>query len=109
MTGKIEGGGAITPELKAIYKKEFLHGVDLFKRSLIEYEKTDDENKKIKFKDVMDKALQVMNETAKLCLGKKALQQEKLFEKDYQNFITNGSSESLEKLNQDINKLEQTL
>ncbi|HSW87115.1 MAG TPA: hypothetical protein VLG49_06420 [Rhabdochlamydiaceae bacterium] len=108
--GMIEGsGGSIPPDIKATYKQEFARSVDLFQKSLQEYEKTEEFHKKAKFKDVMDKALQIMNETAKACLSKKAQSEKTQLEKDYQNFIQHDNPETYDKLNEDIDHLKDYL
>lgn len=108
--GKIEGGGEyIPPQLKQTYKKEFTQGVNLFQQSLTEYQKTDSGPKKDQFKEVMDMAMQVMSETAKLCLGKQAQNKESTVEKDYQGYIANASPENLQKLQTDLEKLKKSI
>jgi hypothetical protein len=103
------GGGSIPPDIRATYKQEFSRSVDLFQKSLQEYEKADELHKKAKFKDVMDKALQIMNETAQACLSKKAHAEKNQLEKDYQNFIQHDNSETYGKLNDDIDHLKDSL
>lgn len=107
--GKIEGESPIPPQLKAVYKKEFSQGVNLFQKSLAEYQKTDAGPKKDKFKEVMDMAMQVMSETAKLCLSKQGQKKESTLEKDYQGFITNASPENLQKLQSDLDNLKKSI
>ncbi len=108
MTDKIEGGG-IPPDLRATYKQDFARGFDLFQKSLTEYKNADEINKKAKFKDVMDKTLQVMNEVARAALSDKGQLQEKELEKDYQNLIANESEQNYNKLKEDINNLKNGL
>lgn len=64
---QVEGPNSspINPSDKLRYEKEYLQSVDLFQRALNEYNKTDDMYKKEAFKEVMDKAMQVLNETAR--------------------------------------------
>lgn len=109
MTEGIGGQGPISPELRATYKQEFAHSVDLFKRSLTEYENAHEAHKKDMFKDVMAKALNVMNETAQQALNKSALNQKTQLEQDYQNFLANATPENTQKLNKDIQSLERSL
>lgn len=105
----IEGGGSsIPPDLKATYKNEFQRGLDLFQRSLSEYQGTEDGPKKDAFKIVMDEALQVMGETAKLALSKTGQKAESSVENDYQAYIADGSSDSLQKLQGDLDKLKKS-
>lgn len=65
---KVEGPGEgmpISPHDRIQYEQEYRQGVDLFQRALTEYNKADEIHKKEAFKEVMDKAMQVLNETAK--------------------------------------------
>ncbi len=61
----IEGGGALTPQDKKLYRQEYQHSADLFQRALDEYSESDNIYQKEEFKGVMDMAMQVMNETAR--------------------------------------------
>jgi len=101
----IEGQGNITPEMRATYQQQFSRSVDLFQKSLAEYEKADEQHKKDKFKDVMDKSLNIMNQTAKAAMSSSAQKQEKKLESDYQNLMANHSSENLAKVQKDIENL----
>jgi hypothetical protein len=107
--GKIEGEPHITPEMRETYKQEFAHGVNLFKRSLDEYEKTKEGNKKAAFKDVIGKALHVMNETARLCLTKETQGEAAKLNQDYQTFLQQENPDTYEQLSQDISKIERSL
>ncbi len=105
----VEGSGAITPQQKAQYRQEFKHGASLFEKSFNEYLHADSDNKKVLLKDVMERTLQVMNETAKYVLSQKKLEQENKLEQDYQNFISNESPDSAKQLQSDIDKLQRGL
>ncbi len=48
-----------------LYRQEYRQGLDLFQRALDEYEKADEIHKKDAFREVMDRALRVLNETAR--------------------------------------------
>jgi hypothetical protein len=99
---EVQGSGAVPPEWRAQYKQDFSRSVDLFQRSLEEYEKADEVHKKAKFKEVMDKALQVMNETAKGALSTEAEKQKEQLEKDYQHFIAQNTPENYQKVTEDV-------
>ncbi|MBS0586211.1 MAG: hypothetical protein JSR76_07970 [Verrucomicrobia bacterium] len=100
----------VTPDLKATYKDEFARGVKLFQDSLGEYQKADEMNKKAKFKDVMDKALVIMNQAARGFITSSSEKEKaeafkgKMME-DYQNFIASGDSDAYSKLQSDVNTL----
>jgi hypothetical protein len=101
----VEGSGSITPQQRAQYKQEFAQGADLFGKSFQEYLSADNDNKKVLLKDVMDRTLQVMNETAKYVLSQKKLEQEQKLAQDYQKFIADASPENAKTLQSDIDKL----
>ena len=107
--GQIESSGGIPPQWRDAYQKDFARSVDLFQKSLDEYYKTDDVNKKAKFKDVMDKALQIMNETARGFISKGVEEQKEQLEKDYQSFNDHESPTDQQKLNKDIDRLKRTI
>ncbi|MBI5345701.1 MAG: hypothetical protein HZB76_00945 [Chlamydiae bacterium] len=103
------GSGPISPKDKAIYKQEFARSVDLFKESLEEFEKATEVHKKAKFNDVMQKAMQIMNETAPLCLNKSLQEQKAKLEKDYQQLISKDNPQNVAQLNNDIEKIQKKL
>lgn len=106
----IEGGGTpISPELKATYKNEFKRGMTLFEQSLEQYRIAEGGPKKEAFKRVMNEALQVMGETAKLCLNKSGQKAESKLESDYEGFLSDGSSGSLKKLQGDLKQIKENL
>ncbi len=99
----------ITPQMRQQYKQECVQGVDLFQRSLQEYQKSQIPAQKEEYKDVMDKALQVIRETVPQCLSK-AMQQEELeLEKDYQTYIDNPSPANLKKLTSDLQQFKKEI
>lgn len=100
----VDNVGGVSPENKAIYKDQFERGLNLFEKSLNQYQSAEGHKKEV-FKDVMDKALNIMNETAKAGLGKTGADKEKNLEKDYNNYIASESPDALDKLNNDINNL----
>lgn len=108
MTDPISGK-SIPRDLQATYRNEFARGVKLFEESLTEYQKTSDDEaaKKAKFKDVMDKALKIMNESARGFLNESGKKEEAKLEKDYQSFLAQGNSENYNKLNSDIRHLKE--
>jgi hypothetical protein len=96
---EIQPGGVppLSPEDKRMYEKEYKQGVDLFQRALTEYSKADEVNKKQAFKEVMDRALQVLHETSHELHRTDLEQQTNKIEKDYQAFQDGGSKSDLTK------------
>lgn len=97
----------IPSDVKAAYKVEFERGVKLFQDSLAEYEKAGDfAKKKEMLKDVMDKALDVINEAARGFLSKtEAKEQKEKLLSDYAAFLKYGDTDTYAKLNQDVERL----
>ncbi len=103
MTDPISGSSPEDP--RAVYKQDFAKSVDLFQKSLDGYQSSQIPKQKEMYKDVMDRTLQIMNETAKLCLSKNAQVQEKTLANDYQDFLSNDTPAAVQKLNSDIDEL----
>lgn len=95
----------ISPKLQETYRNEFARGVKLFQDSLVEYEKSQNEPQKEKFKDVMNKALNIMNESARGFLSTRGKEDQKTLETDYQNFLSKDTPENYQKLNADIENI----
>ena len=107
MSEPIDMSSKVPPELQRTYREEFQRGVKLFKDSLAEYEKTTDVNKKAKFKEVMDKSLDAMNKAARGFLKGQNKEFAAQLKTDYQNFLHNDTPATYQKLNQDIDQLNQ--
>src|SRR3569832_385027 len=105
MVDQVGGNAPITPHDKEVYKQDFNRAVDLFQQSLVAYEKSQSAPQKAKFKDVMDKCLNVIHETIKEAIRVEAQKQLKTVEKDYQNFIDNDNPTTYQQLNKDLDSL----
>lgn len=90
------------------YMDEFKHSVDLFERSFKAYQESKLENQKLVFKDVMDRASHVMNETAPKCLSPSGQKQLDTLHKHYQDFIAHPNSQISKAIQNDINSLKNT-
>lgn len=99
------GDKNISPQLQETYRNEYARGVTLFKNSLTEHQKAEDGPKKDKFKDVMDKALNIMNESARGFLSTKGQADQKVLQQDYQTYLANHDANSYQKLNKDIDNI----
>lgn len=97
----------ISPENKAKYHSEFKRGAELFRKALEDYDKSKIPAQKEQFKKVMDEALTVMNQTAKVvCNDRKKRDLEEKVEKDYQNFIKDPSKSHYDLLHKDIESID---
>lgn len=98
MTG-IEGD---TPQIRPTYKQECAQGVHLFKQTLAAYQKSDIPEQQEKYKDVMQKALLIIHETAARCLSAELQKEEINLEQDYKNYIASPTPENLNQLQNDL-------
>lgn len=108
----IQGSGIprkITPEEKKMYEQEYRHGADLFQRALQEYSKSDNMYQKEEFKEVMDKAMQVLNETARELKQKELDKQNQLIAKDYSTYQNNPTDQLKQKLSADLDKAKKSI
>jgi hypothetical protein len=90
------------------YKDEFKHSVDLFERSFQAYQDSKMDNQKLVFKDVMDRASNVMEETAPKCLSASGQKKLQTLQEHYQAFLTNPNSQISQAIQNDINNLKNT-
>lgn len=95
-----------SPKNKAkMYKAEYKHAAHLFDESLEEYSHTDNVYKKEAFRNVMNQALQVLKDTARLLKKQTYIDQSLEVEKDYQAYQANGTPEQEMKLHKDLKNL----
>lgn len=99
------GEGGLDRKNIDMYRQEFTEGLDLFKKSLNGFANADEEHKKAKFKDVMDKTLNVLKETVKASLSQEAQRKENVLEKDYLELVSKESKENYAKVEHDIENL----
>lgn len=102
-------GDSIPPDVKQVYKQEFLEGANLFQQSLEQYQNSNIPAQKEAFKDVMQKAMQVMNETARLCLSKEAQKKEANVNVEFQKFQSSDSPQNIMDLSKSINSLKRSV
>lgn len=90
------------PSERRAYEREYKEGADLFQRALAEHAKTENIYKKEEFREVMDKALLVLNETAKELKEKDLALQNKIIAEDYKKYQENPSPATEKALNTDL-------
>lgn len=103
------GVGPVGPQDKKVFEQEYKHGADLFQRALQQYAKSKDLNQKEEFKEVMDKAMRVLNETAKELKERERMRQSQQIEEDYKAYQANPSPEAQKKLNADLDQAKRNL
>lgn len=101
MTESIQGPRPSREDMK-MYAQEYKHGVDLFQRALVEYKSAHEVHKKDAFRNVMDKALQVLNETARGMRRNDLLAQNQKIQDDFQTFQSSQSNKDGTKLEGDL-------
>lgn len=109
---EIQGHGQnpITPREKKMYEKEYVHGAKLFQKALQQYSKSDNPYQKEEFKQVMDKAMEVLNETARELKAKPLVEQNEKISKDYTAFTDQPkNAKAVDALNQDLEKAKKSL
>lgn len=95
-----------SPEELERYKKDYNEGLKLFQNAFQEYTKPDVEaHKKAKLQDVMDKALNVMNETACVAISEGKQKKEAELNAHYQAFVDNPTPENQQKVAEDLSAL----
>lgn len=99
----ITGTSGPNPQDIKAYTQEYKHGVDLFQRALIEYNSADEIHKKDAFREVMDRALQVLNETAQGMKRPDLLNQNQKIAKDFQTYQNTHSTTDEKTLEKDLN------
>ena len=105
----IDAGAPLTPHVRDTYRKQCERGVALFQKTLEEYQQSELPAQKEKYKDVMGKAMLVIQETAAKFLSQELQKQQQGIEKDYEKFIANSSPENLNKLQKDLQNFQKKI
>lgn len=107
---EIHGQGPIGPREIKRYEQEYKHGADLFERSACEYAKSNNPFQQAEFKDVMDKAMEVLNETARGLKREELMKQNQQIEKDYERFQKDPTDElARQQLVRDLEKAKKSV
>jgi hypothetical protein len=106
----MSGIGPINPQDKKMYEQEYKHSADLFKRALDQYSKSDNPYQQAEFKEVMDRAMQILNETASGLMRKELEKQNNQISQDYANFQKfPEDKDSVDKLSKDLDKAKKSV
>jgi hypothetical protein len=106
---EIHDTGPITPREKKMYEQEYKHGADLFQRALQQSDKSDNPYQKEQFGEVMDKAMAVLNQTARELKRNDLMDQNKQIAADYQTYQNEPTPGHLKRLNQDLDKAKKSI
>jgi hypothetical protein len=107
--GGPDGAMPLKPEDKKAYEAEYRQGLDLFKRAMTEYGNADEIHKKEAFKEVMERALQVLNETARELKRPDLMTQNQQIAHDLETYENAGDKDSKSQLAQDIKQAKKTI
>jgi hypothetical protein len=99
---EIGGDKPVSHQMRETYMKQCSRGVSLFQETLKEYQKSQIDAQKEEYKDVMEKALKIIKETAAQALSQEMQKEELQLEKDYKNYIANPSQDNLNTLTRDL-------
>jgi hypothetical protein len=103
-------GNSITPREKKMYEQEYVHGAKLFQKALQQYAKSDNPFQKEEFREVMDKAMNVLNETARELKAKALVDQNTKISQDYAAFTDQPANDQVvDRLNQDLEKAKKSI
>lgn len=105
----IQGSSPVDPQSIAKYEEQYRHGVDLFQRALEEYTGAEEVHKKEAFRNVMDKALQVLNDTARGMKRQDLLEKNNRIKEDFLALQKSPQSATKSQLENDLKTAERTL
>lgn len=94
-----------TPREIQEYEKEYKKSVKLFQEAVQHYAESDNPYQKKEFQEVMNKALCILNETARELNNQRLLEQNETIEKDYASFNKSPKDKkTIAQLNKDLDK-----
>lgn len=109
MTNPVSGNSQMPEDIKEAYKQDFKESASLFQQSLEQYKQSTIPAQQEAFKDVMKKALTIMNETAQVALSKEAQKNESKLSTQFEAFEDNPSEDNMQNLDQTLSKLQKSL
>lgn len=106
---EIQGPDKLSQDEIIAYRNEFSKGAELFKDALENYDKSTIPRQKEEFKKVMDKTLNVMNETFNVALRKADPKQREKLVEDYKEYTKESTSQGYDRLHSDIESIQQMI
>ena len=103
------GMSPLSPQDKRAYEAEYRHGHDLFKRALDDYSHSKNMFQKAEFKEVMGKAMKVLNETAAELQRKELQQQNERISQDFASFDEQDNSTNISQLTKDLDNAKRSV
>ena len=104
-----ESSGPIGPHDKQMYAQEYKQGADLFQKALEQYGKSESLFQKAEFKHVMDRAMQVLNDSAHGLMKQELEKQNQKISKDYENFQKNPDQNAINQLKDDLDQAKKSV
>ena len=107
MTDSVSSGSPapLTPRETKMYEQEYKHSAELFQQALQSYTTSDNPYQQKEFQNVMDKAMDVINNTARELNQKPLLAQSSKIQKDYDAFTDKPEDKAtVNQLNQDLDQ-----
>src|SRR5580698_4938248 len=103
-------GSPHTPREIREYEQEYKESAQLFQNAVQHYASSDNPYQKKEFQEVMDKALQILNETACELKRQKLFDQNAKIEKDYASFNQSPDDEkAIAQLSKDLEKAKKSI
>ncbi len=111
MTDQIDSGSTrpLSPADRKVYEQEYKRGAALFEKALKEFENTDNMYKKAAFKEVMDRAMEVINGAAQGLKDPSVLEQTHKISNDYTVFQTRETPITEKQLRDDLKEAQRSV
>ena len=106
------GPGPITPRQEKEYKKEYLHGEELFQKALHQAAKTEPAGnpyQQEQFRSVMNDAMNVLNQSARALKRDDLIKQNAQIAHDFSTYKAKPTKEAQQKLNQDLDAAKKSI
>lgn len=106
---EIHQSGPVTPREKKMFETEYKQGTVLFEKALHQTSKSDNPYQKEQFGDVMNKAMQVLNQAAKELKRNDLIEQNRKIEKDLKAYKEKPSEAGMKVLIEDLSKAKKSI
>lgn len=94
--------GPMSPRTRKLYEEEYKQGTNLFEKALNQSCRSSYPAQQQQFKEVMEKAMEVLNQTAGQLKRKDLLKQNQKIEEDFQAYRKDPSQKHVQALKHDL-------